>query len=381
MADGLSEIANYHPDTVFMDLGLPDTEGIEGISQIVKAHPEILLIVLTGNLTEEMSLEALKLGAQDYITKNELRPNLLKRVLRFAKYRRKTEQELKAAKRRAEKADEAKSRFLANMSHEIRTPFNAVMGFSDILQMNLKGKNHLSKDKWIHYLDMIKSNGHHLLSILNDLLDLSKIEEGAVCLEYIPIDPTALLKNISSTTGEIAKKKKNKIQLQVSQEVPKLLYGDQHRLIQILLNLVTNANKFTENGTINIRAIPLQIDRLNNKAVIQFEVEDTGIGIPKDKQEIIFEYFRQADESTTRNFGGSGLGLAICKRLCQLMNGNIEVSSKEGEGSKFSFYVSLKLNRPYDKKNKKPPPSLKDKNLCEKQFSTVENGVTESANP
>jgi PAS domain S-box-containing protein len=243
--------------------------------------------------------------------------------------------ELLKAKELAEKSAELKSQFLANMSHEIRTPLNAVFGLTNLLLSSELA------DKQNHYVNVIKSSTDHLLVLINDILDLSKIDAGKLSIEIIEFSLKDLLENLESAALFKVNQKGLKFKINVNKYVPDYLMGDPVRLNQILFNLVSNALKFTIEGTVelNVRILEEKKHYLN----IYFEVKDTGIGIPKEYQKVIFESFTQGNYDTTRKFGGTGLGLAITKRLVELQGGEISVKSKEGEGSVFSF--SLKFNK------------------------------------
>ena len=233
------------------------------------------------------------------------------------------------AQQQAEEANQSKSDFLANMSHEIRTPMNAIIGLSHLcLQtaMNERQRDYVSK---MHY------SARALLGIINDILDFSKIEAGRLDLENTDFNLQTTLANIDSLIGHLAREKNLDFEFTVDSNVPKFLYGDATRLRQVLLNLAGNAVKFTKVGTVKI-LVTLRRKK-KDKVEIQFCVSDTGIGLSADQIEHLFQPFTQADSSTSRKFGGTGLGLAICKRLVQMMDGNIWVESKPDEGSDFKF--------------------------------------------
>lgn len=231
-------------------------------------------------------------------------------------------------KQRAEQSEKYKEQFLANMSHEIRTPMHAISGMVKILQRN----DHPSTQDL--YLDAMKTSSDNLVVILNDVLDLSKIEAGKLDIESIPMSPAAVIENVIQVLKFKAEEKGLKLDYQVDEAVPDLVMGDPTRLNQILLNLAGNAIKFTEKGSVDI-----SLKKENNK--LKFCIRDTGIGIPEEKAETIFGAFEQAKGSTARNYGGTGLGLSISKQLTELQNGRIWVESEEGKGS--SFYVELPI--------------------------------------
>lgn len=258
--------------------------------------------------------------------------DLLQRQIQVKKQ---TEGELIHAKEVAENATQAKSEFLSMMSHEIRTPLNAIIGLTYLMQQEEQTPSVMENLKTLQF----SAENLHLL--INDILDFSKIEAGKVDLEEMPFDLKLLVSNIKKANQVKAEEKGNKIKLMLDDDIPNTLVGDSLRIAQVLTNLVSNAVKFTLNGSVTIEVSVLKKD--DAKASIYFSVKDTGIGIPPDKQKLIFERFTQANSETTRKFGGTGLGLVISKKLVQLHGSDIELESEAGKGAQFSFTLNLKI--------------------------------------
>ncbi|KZZ63619.1 hypothetical protein A3765_07790 [Oleiphilus sp. HI0130] len=262
----------------------------------------------------------------------EVNRNLDEKVKQATRQLQEQMVDLERQKLRAEDATKAKSEFLANMSHEIRTPLNGINGMAQILQ-----RSGLNSDQRSQIETILTSTGS-LTQIINDILDFSKIEAGKIEIERMDFSLLALIESAVDQVTMLANKSENQLVIQYSSRLPEYVNSDPSRIRQVMLNLLSNANKFTNGGVVEVRA---EVMERMGDAYFKISIKDSGIGISEDKLAYIFEAFSQEDTSTTRKFGGTGLGLTICKRLAQLMGGDIAVTSTQGKGSRFSFFLPL----------------------------------------
>lgn len=290
-----------------------------------------LLILFQNVMSEQISVVGLDITKrvqveQDLIATKE-------EAERTAKYLEKALLETNRLMEEAKEANKTKSDFLATMSHELRTPLNGVIGMASIL--GTYELEHEIKE----YVDIILSSAEGLLTIINDLLNYSKVEAGKTELEYIPFNLSHAVDHVTKILDYKAVENNLQLSYDIATDIPEMVHGDPTRLKQILINLANNAIKFTPSGSVTIRVT--REEQKHNKRLCLFQIIDTGIGIPADKIELLFDAFVQADSSTTRKYGGTGLGLAICKQLVELMGGEIGAYSEVGSGSTFWFRIWL----------------------------------------
>ncbi|HKL39193.1 MAG TPA: ATP-binding protein, partial [Cryomorphaceae bacterium] len=287
-------------------------------------------ISIGGKARGTISVMSLRKGAYDEYHKESIEHLL--NFLAVALQNAFTHEQLNLLKIRAEESEKHEQQFLANMSHEIRTPMNAVLGMTNLLL------DTSLDEKQVKYLKAINTSSKNLLVIINDILDLSKLEAGKMEIERIPFRIRDVIENVSETNRFKAEEKGLNFEINISPDIPDVVKGDPTRLNQIITNLCSNAIKFTEKGRITI-----SVDQPKESHFISFRVIDTGIGIPEDKLHLLFSNFKQVDSSTFRKYGGTGLGLSISKTLIELQGGKVEVKSEYGKGSEFSVQIPYEV--------------------------------------
>ena len=330
--EALKLLHSQAPDIILLDVMMPGTNGFSFCRKLKKnkKYQDIPVIFLTSLSQKTDIVKGFDAGGQDYIIKPFNQQELLARV-RTHIHLHDTLLENKRLSQLALDASRSKSEFLASMSHEIRTPLNSIIGMAEVLaETTLSEEQH-------EYVRIFRSAGEGLLEIINDILDLSKIEAGQTELETIDFDLPTLLESVTNIVSLRADEQETTISTHIDSDVPFYLNGDPTRLRQILLNLVGNAVKFTEKGQVEI-TVSIK-SRPGSDRELLFSIKDNGIGIAVDKQQLIFDSFTQADSLTTRKYGGTGLGLTICQKLLTIMRGHIWLESQPGKGSTFFFTI------------------------------------------
>ncbi len=338
--DGLEKFQSQEGFSLILsDINMPKLNGIDMLKAIREIDTKIPILILSAHSDPFYFMETIHLGIEGYLLKpieiDQFDYMIDKTVskLLLESEREHYEKEIERTNLKLQAATKAKDEFLANMSHEIRTPMNAIIGFSYIL---LRGD--LNK-KQSEYVEKIHTSGNLLLGIINDILDFSKIEAGKLDIECIDFNLNTVLSNISNIVSAKAKEKSLELIYDIDPKLPMMFRGDPIRLGQIIINLMNNAVKFTQNGEISLKISPIEMNE--KRECVQFEVIDTGIGMTQKHLEKLFKSFSQADSSTSREYGGTGLGLAISKQLVELMGGSISVESTYGIGSHFTFTIEF----------------------------------------
>jgi two-component system, chemotaxis family, sensor kinase CheA len=338
---GVFEIASLHDFTEIQEYLLSRSSEQLGtvINRIQKQMQVKQLLEESQALNDELQSqsEELQLQQEELRTMNEELEAQYKQSEKRTNDLQETKEALEEKTRQLLLSSQYKSEFLANMSHELRTPLNSLLILTQILQENKEG-NLTEKQK--QYANTIHSSGKDLLVLINDILDLSKIESGKVDLQIGEIDIRGVISFVHDQFNAIAEQKDLSFEMIIEDDVPTILYSDEQKIYQVIKNLLSNALKFTERGKVRLEVYRTEaLTHHGKKDFIAFSVMDTGIGISEDKQDLIFEAFQQADGTTSRKFGGTGLGLSISKGMADLLSGFITIKSSEGQGSTFTFYL------------------------------------------
>jgi len=338
--EALKKIEKENFDLVLTDMKMPKMDGLKLITEIAKFKPETLMVLLTGHGSIDSALEAMKRGASDYLTKPI---NLDEMMLRLRKVMEERQRfislkdyaaELERANQELRKIDEMKSEFVSVASHELRTPLSAI---KNAVQLMLQGRTGKINENQAKFLSLAERNINRLTSILNSLLDLSRIESGKISIKFEELDLRSSIEFILSSLKSQADGKSIQLKMETPGELPSV-YGDREKIEQILTNLVGNAIKFTpEGGEISVSAKPFK----EEEHMVAISVRDSGIGIPGDQLDRIFEKFHQVEDSLRRSVTGTGLGLAITKGLVEAHHGRIWVESEIGKGSTFTFTLPM----------------------------------------
>lgn len=332
-------------DVILSDYNLPGFGALPALA-LLKAHGlDIPFIIVSGAVGEETAVAAMRAGAHDYVMKGNLARLMpaIERELREAasrQARREAERAAFLAKEEAIAANRAKSDFLAQMSHEIRTPLGAILGFSELLLQSSDDEETRRET-----LEIIIRNGQNLLQIVDDILDMSKVEAGKLNVEHIPFSLPEMLADLEDLFGPKAREKGLKLQIIPDRRLPREIQTDPNRLRQILINVLGNAIKFTPDGSVRLMAGPVEFQ--DGKQILEFKVVDTGVGIAAEQQEFLFRPFSQADASISRRFGGTGLGLALSRQLARLLQGDLVLTASEpGKGSTFTLRLAVDIREP-----------------------------------
>ena len=329
-------------DLCLLDFLLGAENALDVLS-ILKANQfNVPVVILTGQSDAMVDEMVMRAGAADYLQKSEIESPRFMRTIRYALVRRDIENE-RIERNKVEQKNKAKDKFLAHLGHELRTPLTSILGYTELLIDDARNSPFQQE------LSIIHSNGKHLLSLLNDLLDMSRIMADKLELNVKRVNLASFLTDIHSLMQLNAKDKGLSLNVVAKTKMPEFIQTDPTRLRQILLNLITNAVKFTDNGTITLTIeiespeagnLALEEQSVQPDTILRFTVDDTGIGMAPDKLENIFHPFEQIEDVMRANHGGAGLGLAICKELVCKLDGDISVTSRMGEGSSFSFYIN-----------------------------------------
>lgn len=318
-------------DICLLDYVLGAENALDVLNVIKSKGISIPVVILTGQSDAKVDEMVMRAGAADYLTKSEIETPRFMRTMRYAMVRREIENE-RIERHKVEQQNKAKDKFLAHLGHELRTPLTSILGYTELL-LDDKGNDRMEQE-----LSIIHTNGKHLLSLLNDLLDMSRIMANKLELSPKDINLSGFMTDVHSLMNLAAKDKGLRLSINGKTPLPEIIKADPTRLRQVLINLISNAVKFTDAGSIDI-SIEVFVGDKTQSEYLRFSVKDSGIGMHPDKLDDIFHPFEQIEDVMRANHGGAGLGLAICRELVHKMGGDIAVDSTFGKGSVFSFYI------------------------------------------
>ncbi len=325
LEDAVAKIASRRPDIVLLGLEFADAAGLDGIGRLCAVDSSLPVVILAAHMDEAPALEALRLGAQDCLAKLDLNGNALHHALEFAIARKQEERSLRMLRQQADEANRAKSVFLADLSHELRTPLNAIMGFAEIIADEMHGP--VGTESYRGYARDIHDSGGYLLSMMNGLLDLSKIEAGRVTLSESPVDVSGVIASAAMLVREAAGNGGVRLLLEIAPGLPPLR-ADREKLQQVMINLLSNAIKFTpRNGSVTIGA------SREPDGGLRLTVVDTGVGIAGEDITRVMQPFGQIENEMHRSNEGAGLGLPLTDRLVRLHDGRLTIDSTPGRGT------------------------------------------------
>ena len=335
--DAIEAIKKQAADVYLIDYRLDGQTGLDILDSLQALDLKKPMILLTGQGDHRVDLEAMRKGASDFLTKDKVTMDILERSIRYSMKRAEDKEKLREAERfKAEKeasdlANKAKSQFLANMSHEIRTPLGAIIGFAELAQDPA-----ISEVDRANFISVIRRSGQNLLEIINDVLDLSKIEAGHLQVESLDFNWRAVVSEVIDLLKPKATAKGITLKCEIDSKIPKTLKSDSHRFRQVLTNLIGNAIKFTEKGHVTIKCNTELVKQDSTNLIVS--IHDTGIGISPNDQKKLFKPFKQANSSLSRKFGGTGLGLDLSRKLARALRGDVTLTrSLPNVGSTFAF--------------------------------------------
>ncbi|MCZ6655071.1 MAG: ATP-binding protein [Planctomycetota bacterium] len=325
LSAALEYLDRHSVDVVLLDLSLPDSQGLETLTRMQRANPELPIVILSGLADEQVALSAVQLGAQDYIVKGHKHGDIMARSIRYAIERKRGHLSLVEALEKAELASRSKSEFLANMSHELRTPLNAIMGFSELIAMETFGK--ITPAKYAGYVNDIHQSASYLMDIISDILDISKIESGKHTLNEENVDVGEIVKICNRLITPRAEENEIELVFSVQKALP-ALYADECAVKQILINLLGNAVKFNPGSRVEIDV------RVANSGELVISIADNGAGIAAQDLPTVLEPFVQIENAFTRQHEGTGLGLPLSVGLAEAHGGSLTIESAVGVGTK-----------------------------------------------